>query len=74
MRRVLVTAAVFLGTVAAAFGVDDAEGRYAWTLPRGFPEPAVPADNPMNAAKVALGARLFSEPRLSITGQYSCRS
>ena len=28
----------------------------------------------MNAAKVALGARLFADPRLSITGRYSCQS
>jgi cytochrome c peroxidase len=47
---------------------------YAWHLPRGFPTPAVPADNPMSAAKVALGQRLFFEPRLSVTGQYSCAS
>jgi cytochrome c peroxidase len=44
----------------------------AWTLPRGFPLPAVPADNPMSDAKVALGRRLFFEPSLSVTGQYSC--
>jgi cytochrome c peroxidase len=47
---------------------------YAWQLPRGFPQPAVPADNPMSAEKVALGARLFADPRLSVTGQYSCQS
>jgi cytochrome c peroxidase len=47
---------------------------YAWRLPRGFPEPAVPADNPMSEAKVALGARLFADPRLSATGAYSCQS
>jgi cytochrome c peroxidase len=47
---------------------------YAWQLPRGFPEPAVPADNPMSATKVALGEKLFADPRLSITGEYSCRS
>ena len=47
---------------------------YEWHLPRGFPTPAVPADNPMSNAKVALGRRLFFEPRLSITGQYSCAS
>jgi len=65
-------AAVLLGTAVLAFA-EGAPG-YEWNLPRGFPEPAVPADNPMNAAKVALGARLFADPRLSITGQYSCRS
>jgi len=47
---------------------------FDWHLPRGFPTPAVPADNPMSAAKVALGRRLFSDPTLSITGQYSCAS
>jgi cytochrome c peroxidase len=47
---------------------------YAWQLPAGFPEPAVPADNPMSGAKVALGGRLFADTRLSVTGDYSCRS
>jgi cytochrome c peroxidase len=47
---------------------------YAWRLPRGFPKPAVPADNPQSAAKVALGQRLFFEPRLGLTGRYSCAS
>jgi cytochrome c peroxidase len=47
---------------------------YDWHLPRGFPTPAVPADNPMSAAKVALGRRLFFDTRLSINGRYSCAS
>lgn len=47
---------------------------YRWQLPRGFPTPAVPADNPMSEAKVALGRRLFFEPRLSVTGRSSCAS
>ena len=54
----------------ARAGVDE----FTWKLPAGFPEPAVPADNPMNVAKVALGEALFSDPRLSITGKYSCQS
>ena len=45
-----------------------------WHLPRGFPVPAVPADNPMSAPKVALGERLFFDPRLSVTGRYACAS
>jgi cytochrome c peroxidase len=56
---------------AAAAHADDA---YRWELPRGFPEPAVPSDNPMSAAKVALGARLFTDTRLSVTGRHSCAS
>jgi cytochrome c peroxidase len=47
---------------------------YAWRLPRGFPEPAVPADNPMSDAKVELGRRLFSDRRLSASGRHSCES
>lgn len=47
---------------------------FEWHLPRGFPMPFVPADNPMSAAKVSLGQRLFRETRLSVTGHYSCAS
>ena len=47
---------------------------FEWGLPRGFPVPFVPADNPMSQAKVALGRRLFFETRLSVTGRYSCAS
>lgn len=47
---------------------------YHWSLPRGFPRPAVPPGNPMSEAKVALGQRLFFEPRLSVSGGYSCAS
>jgi cytochrome c peroxidase len=55
-------------------GSANAADQYEWHLPRGFPTPAVPADNPMSAEKVALGRRLFFEPRLSVTGGYSCAS
>jgi cytochrome c peroxidase len=47
---------------------------YVWLLPRGFPTPAVPADNPMSEPKVSLGRRLFFDPLLSVTGHYSCAS
>jgi cytochrome c peroxidase len=66
-----VLAAVLLGAAATA---SCASGEFEWHLPPGFPRPAVPADNPMSAAKVALGALLFADPRLSITGTYSCQS
>ncbi len=63
----MAVAAMGLATLARADG-------YEWRLPRGFPEPAVPADNPMTAEKVALGARLFSDARLSASGRHSCES
>src|SRR3984957_5106081 len=47
---------------------------YEWHLPPGFPRPAVPADNPMSAEKVALGRRLCFEALLSSTGHYACSS
>jgi cytochrome c peroxidase len=47
---------------------------FAWRLPPGFPPPAVPADNPMSEAKVALGRALFADPRLSASGRHSCQS
>ena len=51
-----------------------ADEAWRWDLPRGFPVPVVPADNPMTAAKVDLGQRLFFDKRLSITGAYACAS
>ncbi|WP_409286011.1 MbnH family di-heme enzyme [Pseudomonas protegens] len=47
---------------------------WRWQLPSHVPEPRVPADNPMSAAKVELGRRLFYDPRLSATGNRSCSS
>jgi cytochrome c peroxidase len=45
---------------------------FTWNLPRGLPVPAVPADNPMSAAKVDLGRRLFYDRRLSGNLSFSC--
>lgn len=47
---------------------------YNWNLPEWTPKPVVPEDNPMTQEKVELGRHLFYEPRLSITGEYSCAS
>jgi cytochrome c peroxidase len=47
---------------------------YRWTLPAGFPAPIIPADNLMSDAKVALGRRLFYDPRLSWNASFSCSS
>ncbi len=45
---------------------------WIWQLPAGFPEPLVPADNPMSTAKVELGRRLFGDTRLSGNETLSC--
>jgi cytochrome c peroxidase len=69
--KALLLALACLPALAAAHS---AAGPFDWHLPRGFPQPFVPADNPMSVAKVALGKRLFFETRLSLTGGYSCAS
>jgi cytochrome c peroxidase len=66
--------ATFLLAMAGCASAQVLAAGFDWQLPRGFPEPAVPADNRMSAAKVALGARLFADPRLSVTGKFSCQS
>lgn len=40
--------------------------------PLGLPSVPVPANNPMNDAKVALGNKLFNDKRFSATGEVSC--
>ena len=47
---------------------------YTWDLPKGFPQPLVPEDNPMTEAKVELGRHLFYDVRLSGNGAQSCAS
>jgi len=44
-------------------------GDFEWDLPKGFPRPAVPADNPMSIAKVELGRYLFYDKRMSVNGK-----
>ncbi len=50
----------------------DSARDYQWNLPKGFPKPYVPADNPMTAAKVELGRYLFYDARMSVNGKESC--
>jgi cytochrome c peroxidase len=47
-------------------------GDFEWNLPKGFPRPVVPSDNPMTAAKVELGRHLFYDRRMSFNGRESC--
>ena len=47
---------------------------FTWRVPAPFPKPTVPADNPMNNAKVELGRRLFYDTRLSVNEKQSCAS
>jgi cytochrome c peroxidase len=73
---VVVTAALLMAAAAGAAWPQAAwRPEPAWRqLFRRPPAPPAPPDNPITAAKVALGARLFSDPRLSGAGQRSCAS
>lgn len=55
-------------------GCGDGTTPYEWPIRDGFPEPTVPADNPMTVEKVALGRFLFYDKRLSGNQQQSCGS
>ena len=47
---------------------------FSTRMPRWFPVPNIPVDNPISEAKVELGRSLFYDERLSGNGTYSCGS
>jgi cytochrome c peroxidase len=59
---------------AAAAGEPAAVGEAWRALFKRQTEPPAPPDNPLTPARIALGARLFSDPRLSGNGKRSCAS
>ena len=75
---------ILIGTLAltsaglagsSAFSAETARSEgYQWNLPKGFPRPYVPADNPMTEAKVELGRHLFYDTRMSVNGTQACAS
>lgn len=62
------------GTSTDDTGATTPGGNGSYTLPKFFPVPRVPDDNPMSAARIALGRHLFYEVRLSGNGTQSCGS
>lgn len=60
------------GVVSAGLLLTAASPAWRWSLPAGRAAPDVPADNPVTAAKVELGRRLFYDADISITGTMSC--
>ncbi len=61
-----------LALIGCTLAAGEGPGEYRWDLPKGFPKPRVPGDNPMTAAKVELGRYLFYDVRLSVNGKSSC--
>ncbi|MFK7947299.1 MAG: cytochrome-c peroxidase [Saprospiraceae bacterium] len=45
---------------------------YTFQVPQGFPNPIIPADNPMTAEGIELGRKLFYDPILSGDSTMSC--
>ena len=66
--------AAIIGAVALlATGLGAARPAWRWpVLPAGVTAPAIPSDNGMSAAKVALGRRLFYDRALSADGSMAC--
>jgi cytochrome c peroxidase len=60
------------GAVAAVRPPSAAGTPLTFTVPGGFPQPALPADNPLTVEGVALGRGLFRDRRLSAGGGQSC--
>ena len=79
-RAVVFSAFVWVVASALAFAYMSAAGpaagsgqpRYAWHLPKGFPTPRTPKDDPMSDAKVRAGRRLFYDVRMSGNQTQSC--
>lgn len=55
-------------------GCSKPEPAYQWQIPTGFPQPVLPATNPISVAKVELGRHLFYDTALSANQQQSCAS
>lgn len=71
--KVPIGLAVILATLVVYF-VWPKQDEFVWNLAADFPRPAVPQDNPISDAKVALGRRLFYDKRLSGNSTMSCAS
>jgi len=66
---------VLLGVALAALTAPTlalADTPFDLTLPRGFPPPEIPEDNPLTWEKIELGRFLFYDTRLSGNGAQSC--
>jgi cytochrome c peroxidase len=75
MRSVCALAlGVLIGCSGARQEVKKAEEKYPVPSVPGYQEMPVPADNPLTAAKVELGKKLYYDKRLSGDGSRSCYS
>ena len=68
----LILLCIVTGSKLLSAGEPASDGAWSWNLPKGFPKPPVPADNPMTNVKVELGRYLFYDVRFSVNGKSSC--
>lgn len=70
----LFKSAVILGFIFSLIACDNAKKttEYKWPIPKGYPKPQVPTNNPMSEAKVKLGRFLFYDKNLSANQTQSC--
>lgn len=74
-RHAPLTGLLLFASLASLLAACDGGGPgYTLDLPRGFPEPRIPEDNPLSEAKVELGRFLFYDVRLSANETQSCGS
>ncbi|MDQ6978785.1 MAG: cytochrome-c peroxidase, partial [Mariprofundaceae bacterium] len=67
--KIMLALAIQLAIVVSAQASEVPDGMAV--LPTAVP---IPANNPMNAAKVDLGKKLYFDPALSASGHFSCNS
>lgn len=77
--RVIAVSAAFVSAGAILYACKKDKVGYGPTpyqldIPSHFPAMQIPADNPMTEEGVALGRRLFYEPKLSLDNSISCAS
>ncbi len=66
-------ASILLASCAKDASIPDTK-TFPFPTPTGFPEPILPANNPLTEAKIALGKTLFYDPILSRDSSISCNS
>ena len=72
MKKIIGSVGVVLVIAVAVLVFSSRRAPFDWQLPEQYPQPQVPADNPMSATKVELGRWLFYDVRLSGNQTMSC--
>jgi len=73
MKRILyILIFLLVGAGCGDSAAGSAPEQWVWDLPDTVPEPRIPEDNPMTAAKVDLGRFLFFDRKLSANETQSC--